>query len=505
MGLGKLLEQRAKTDKDRIFLYYEGVRWNYGDFFQRVKALAAGLTELGLQPGDRVAIYLGACPEFIESFYAAVYAGGVALPINYQWKAGELNLSLKNSQARFLIFASEKADEVSRLDLSGLSLSKMIVVKGRPDKNWLDYSRVFSDNPMELRAESDDQPAGIIYTSGATGNPKGVMLSHQNYLSNLSQINGILEIQETDRFLGILPLFHVLGQMVLVLAPVYTGASLVLFSEFSPRKVLTALRDFQITVFAGVPTVYSLLNNLPSDRLSNLSDLRYALCGGAPLPAEVLEKFEKKYQAELLEGYGLSEAACACTLNPPGGKRKPGSVGPALPNQKIKVVNDAGRELGPDQIGEIWISGGNVMRGYFQNPAETEKVLQDGWLKTGDLGYFDREGYFFIKGRKKELIIRGGENIYPREIEEVLLTHPAVLEAAVIGIPDRVWGEEVMAIIVPRDAPGVRINFLEDYCHKRLADYKCPKLWQTVLELPKSATGEVLKQKLLEKYRLGQK
>jgi len=505
MGLGKLLEQRARTEKDRIFLYYEGERWNYGEFFQRVQALAGGLIEFGLKPGDRVALYLGASPEFIESFYAVVYAGGVVLPINYQWKASELSFALKNSQVRFLIFTSEKAEEIKKLDFSGLSLERVIIVNGKAQENWVDYSRLFSHRAISPRDETDAQLAGIIYTSGATGNPKGVMLSHKNYLANLSQINAILDIRETDRFLGILPFFHVLGLMVLVLLPIYSGASLVLFSEFSTRKVLTALRDFQITVFAGVPTVYALLNNLPNDRLCQLSGLRYALCGGAPLPSEVLEEFERKYKVELLEGYGLSEATCACTLNPPEGKKKSGSVGPALPNQKIKVVNEAGEELGPGEVGELWIAGENVMLGYFQNPRETEKVFAEGWLKTGDLGYYDQQGYFYLKGRKKEMIIRGGENIYPREIEEVLASHPAVGEVAVIGIPDRVWGEEVMAVIVPKDNPGIKVKILEDFCRKHLANYKCPKLWQIIPEMPKSATGEILKQRLLEKYQLGQK
>jgi long-chain acyl-CoA synthetase len=467
--------------------------------------LAGGLIELGLKPMDRVALFLSASPEYLEAFYAVAYAGGTVVPINYQWKALELHRSLKDSRARSLIFSAEKAGEIRSLDRAELMLEKIIMVKGKPEQGWLDYSRLFSGRTFSPVEQAEDQPVGIIYTSGTTGRPKGVMLSHKNYLANLSQLNAILDLRETDRFLGILPLFHVLGLTVLVLAPVYTGASLVLLSEFSPRKVLTALRDFQITIFAGVPTVYSLLNNLPGDRLPELAGLRYALCGGAPLPPETLEGFERKYRTELLEGYGLSEATCACTLNPPDGKRKPGSVGPALPSQKIRVIGEAGSDLKPGEVGELWVSGDNVMLGYFENPAETAKVLQDGWLKTGDLGYCDPQGYFYIKGRQKEMIIRGGENIYPREIEETLLSHPGVLEAAVLGIPDRVWGEEVMAVIVPKGNPGVKTNILEEFCRERMADYKCPKLWQVLPEMPKSPTGEILKQQLLEKYRPGLK
>ena len=505
MGLGKLLEQRAKSDRDRIFLYYEGESWNYGEFFKRVKSLASGLIDQGLKPGDRVALYLSASPEFIECFYAVIYAGGVVIPINYRWKANELYFALKDSGARFLFFSAEKSLEIQKLDREKLCLDKLVIVKGKDQPGFMDYSRIFSEKSVSLQEDNDNQLAGIIYTSGTTGKPKGVMLSHRNYMANLSQITGVLDLQETDRFLGILPLFHVLGLMVLVLMPVYTGASLVLFSEFSPRKVLTALRDYQVSVFAGVPTVYALLNNLPAEKFSSLPGLKYALCGGAPLAPEILEQFEKRYQVELLEGYGLSEATCACTLNPPAGKRKPGSVGYALPYQEILVKSESGEDLGPGQIGELWISGENVMKGYFQDQAETEAVLKDGWLKTGDLGYYDVQGYFYIKGRKKEMLIRGGENIYPREIEEVLLSHPAVSEVAVIGVPDRVWGEEVMAVIVPRDNSGIKTALLEDFCHQHLADYKCPKLWQIIPEMPKSVTGEILKQKLLEKYHSGKK
>ena len=503
MGLGKLLKERAETEKQRNFLYYEGVRYSYNEFFHRVQSLAGGLIELGLAPGERVALYLGSQPEFIESFYAVIYAGGIVVPLNSHWKAGELHYILKNSQAKFLIFSSQLGQEIRRLELSGLELKNLIVVGEGELNGWINYQELFSKKFFSPEEESDGQIASIIYTSGATGKPKGVMLSHKNYLTNLSQLQVVLDTYETDRTLGILPLFHVLGTMMFLL-PIFSGGSLVLFSEFSPRKVLGALQEFQISVFAGVPTVYAILSNLPNHRSLSFSKLRYAVCGGAPLSVEVIEQFEKRYGIELLEGYGLSEATCACSLNPPAGKRKPGSVGPALPGERIKIMSESEsglvKELGANEVGEILVYGENVMRGYWRNQTETEQVLKDGWLRTGDLGYYDRDGYYYIKGRKKDMIIRGGENIYPREVEEVLLTHPGISEVAVVGIPDRVWGEEVMVFIVPRDNFEIKTQELADFCHSHLADFKCPKLWQIIKELPKTSAGEVCKQGLLEKY-----
>ncbi len=503
MNLGELLEERAKKEKERNFLYYEGYQLSYQEFLSRVRHLARGLIELGLEPGDRVGLILGNCPEFLESFYAIIYAGGVVVPLNPQWKPSEIYYPLQNSEARFLIFSAEQEASILQMDREGLALEKIIVVGKAESPEWIKYSQIFSDQEIPCQAGNDEDLAGLIYTSGTTGKPRGVMLTHKNYLTNVSQINSVLEIYETDRCLGILPPFHVLGQMVLVIHPVYCGASLVLLGGFSPKKVLTALQEFQITIFAGVPTVYAILNNLPFQERLSFPKLRFAICGGAPLPIEVLEQFEKKYGIELLEGYGLSESTCACTLNPPGGKRKSGSVGPALPGVRIKILDPEGKEQGPNQIGEIWVKGDNITPGYFRNPEETEKVIKEGWLNTGDLGYYDQDGYFYIKGRKKELIIRGGENIYPREIEEVLLAHPGVAEVAVLGIPDRIWGEEVGAFIVPKDNVELKINALSEFCHKYLADYKCPKFWKIVPQMPRSGTGEILKQRLFEKYWLG--
>jgi len=402
MGLGKLLEQRARAGKDRVFLYYQDRKLTLGEIFQRVRSLAAGLVEQGLKPGDRAGIYLPNCPEAIESLLAIIYAGGTAMPLNPQWKASEIEAMLGSAGARFLILSPAAREEMKKVNRQSLSVEQFICIGDSPPEGCFAYRSYFLDKEIPAQESGDDQVAALVHTSGTTGNPKAVMLTHRNFISNFSATARFLGLNEDDLILGILPLYHVMG-MAFALAPVF-GA---------------------------------------------------------------------------------------------------GSVGVPLPGVKLQVRNEDGEVLARDQVGELWVSGDNVMAGYWRNPEATAAVLKDGWLRTQELGYYDADGYFYIKGRKKDLIIRGGENIYPREIEEVLARHPAVAECAVLGVPDWVWGEEVMAFVVPKSGAQLSSAELGDYCHQEIADYKCPRLWKIISELPKTATGEVSKKKLHEKYRLG--
>jgi long-chain acyl-CoA synthetase len=288
--------------------------------------------------------------------------------------------------------------------------------------------------------------------------------------------------------------------VVTTLGPMYAGGSMVLMEGFSPKKLLPALERYGATAFSGVPTVYAILNNLPDAEQYDLSKLRFCVCGAAPMPVEVFKEFEKKYKAFILEGYGLSEGTCASSVNPLGGKRKIGSIGLPYAAQPMKIFDDNDNEVPPGTVGEIVIRGPNVMRGYYNNPEATAETLRNDWLHTGDLGYVDEDGYFFIVGRKKEMIIRGGENIYPKEIEEVVYRHPAVREAAVVGLPDKVWGEEAAAFIVLRDEAALTEEDLIDYCKEHLADYKCPRKVFFVDDLPKTATGKIQKNKVVERF-----
>lgn len=501
MGLGKLLEERARADRERVFLYYQDRKLTIGEIFQRVRSLAAGLFEQGLKPGDRVGIYLPNCPEAVESLLAVIYAGGIAMPLNPQWKSSEIEAMLGNAGARFLILSPAAREEMKRINRQSLAVEQFICIGERPPEGCFAYHSYFLDKEIEAADSGDDQAAVLVHTSGTTGSPKAVMLTHRNLISNFSATAQFLKLNPDDLILGILPLYHVMG-MAFALAPVFRAGSVVLAPEFTTGKAMSALRNLKVTVLASVPTAYAILNGLEHHPVDRVSGLKFAISGGAPLAAEIKDRFEARFQTRLLEGYGLSEATCVSTMNPPQGPVKPGSVGVPLPGVKLEVRNEDGEVLAHDQVGELWVSGEHVMAGYWANPEATAAVLKDGWLRTMDLGYYDADGYFYLKGRRKDLIIRGGENIYPREVEEVLLRHPAIAECAVIGIADWVWGEEVMALVVLKSGSRLSSSELGEYCHREIADYKCPRLWKIVSELPKTATGEVARQKLHEKYRL---
>jgi long-chain acyl-CoA synthetase len=499
MGLGKLLEERARSEKDRVFLHFEDRQATYAGLFQRVRSLAAGLLEQGFKPGDRAAINLPNCPEFIESFLAILYAGGVAVPLNPQWKAGEIEPVLGNAGARFMVLSAAAREEMSKLNRQSLPVEQFICLGDSSHADCFSYESLFINKQPRPQESGDDQLAVLAHTAGTTGKPKAVMLTHKNFMTNLSRTSQVLKLNEKDVFLGMLPLYHVMG-LTFAMMPLFFGGAIVLAPDFVPSTTMKAAASHKITGFVAVPTVYAIINQFPGHPMAKISEFRFAISGGAPLPLEVREQFEKRFHIRLLDAYGMSEATCVVTLNPPEGPDKPGSVGVPLPGIKMKAANDEGQELPNGQVGEFWISGDSVMSGYLGDPGETETVLKDGWLHTGDLGYRDEDGYFYIKNRKTDLIIRGGENIYPREVEEVLLRHPGVAEAAVIGIDDWVWGEEVMAFVVPKKDVELSVPELGEFLHKQIADYKCPRIWKILSEMPRTGTGEVSKKKLSEKY-----
>jgi long-chain acyl-CoA synthetase len=340
--------------------------------------------------------------------------------------------------------------------------------------------------------------AAIIYTSGTTGHPKGVVLTHHNYHYDAWSLTEHLGCDATDRFLCFLPLYHVNAQVVSVLSAVHVGGALILLEAFSPTAFLSAVARYRATTFSAVPTVYAILNTLDDAERFDLSSLRYCVCGAAPMPVEVFTTFEKKYGAKIVEGYGLSEATCGNCVNPlrPGAERKIGSIGVPLPGQEMAILDDAGEPLGSDEVGEIAIRGPAVMREYFGNPDATREAIVDGWLRTGDLGRRDDDGYYFIVGRKKEMIIRGGQNIYPKEIEEVIYTHPAVQEAAVIGVAHPIWGESVCACVVPKPGASVDPDAIVALCRERLADYKVPARVVAFDAFPKTPTGKIQKNRI---------
>ncbi len=496
-----LLEIRAQQAPDKTFLYFKDEEVSYSRLNEIANRVANGLIAQGIQKSDKVCLFMANCAEYIYSFFGITKAGAVATPVNSLLKAEEVTYIVNNSDAQTVITQSRFVEIIDKIRSQCPKLKNIIVTD--TDDTLADKISFKKMLDAASRPAVDIVPedvAGIIYTSGTTGHPKGVELTHRNYLVDAEQIAYAAQMTPADRFLCILPLFHVNAQVVTTLSPMYAGASMILLEGFSPKTFLPALAHYKATAFSGVPTVYAILNTLPDAEKYALSKLRFCLCGAAPMPVEVFNTFEKKYKAFILEGFGLSEGTCASSINPLGGKRKIGSIGLPLRGQEMRIFDDNDKELPPGQVGEIVVRGENVMKGYYRNPQATAGALKNSWLHTGDLGYVDEEGYFYIVGRKKEMIIRGGENIYPKEAEEVLYRHSAILEAAVVGIPDKIWGEEVMAFIVLKEQAALTADEVIAYCRQHLADFKCPRKVEFVKAFPKTATGKIQKNKIVEGY-----
>ena len=499
-SLVELLRLRALEKPDAPFVFFKDEEWSRGELDRASDGAAWQLRLSGVKPGDRVAMLMPNCPEFAAYYFAILKAGGVAVPINVWLKEPEIVYILGNSGASGVVLGpSHHAHEAGFLaQCPGLRFAKKAEL---PSKEEL--LRLPAGDPAALAAAATGgaSPVTIIYTSGTTGFPKGAVLSHRNWLADVEGFVALAAMSSADRVLAFLPLFHVNSQCIALVCPLFVGGSVVLMEKFAPKEFFENLSRHRCTVFSGVPSIYTVLLSLPEAERYDLSSLRFCICGAAPIAVDVFERFEAKFKAHILEGYGLSESTCVASANPPPpGRRKVGSIGLPCPGQEMRIVDDAGRTLPDGQVGEIAVRGENVMQGYWENPKATAEALRDGWLHTGDLGTRDADGYFYIAGRKKEMLIRGGENIYPREIEEALYAHPAVLEAAVVGLPDRRYGEEVAAFISLKEGAAVTPKELTAFLKDRLADYKVPRRFEFVTGFPKTATGKIQKLKLRERY-----
>jgi len=497
--LSSLLTEQGAKCGDQTFCFYENEELSYASFEATSNALAHGLLARKIKKGAVVAFLLPNIPEWLLTFYAVIKTGAAAAPINSLLKAEEIRFILENSEARILITIPQFVEMVREMQLELPELREVYVLGDEAPRGMFVFDKLLSDNAEAPDVAIDpNDPACIIYTSGMTGRPKGAVLTHKNYLANAQQIVQALDITARDRLLNILPMFHVNAQLVTFIAPLLAGASMVLMRGFSPRQFLPALDRYKATAFTGVPTVYAILNELPDAEDYDLSMLRFCICGAAPMPMDVFERFEIKYKTKIIEGYGLSEATCASSINPIRGKRKVGSIGRPLPGIEMKLVDESGKEVATGAEGEIIVRGDTVMLGYLNDAAATADTLRNGWLFTGDIGYVDEDGFFFIRGRKKDMIIRGGENIYPREVEDVLIKHPQIKEVAVVGKPDPIWGEEVTAYIVVEGQERPSRTQLMEFARQHLADYKCPTSMVFVESLPKTAMMKVRRWALRE-------
>jgi long-chain acyl-CoA synthetase len=438
MNFASLPDRRADLDPNAPAVS-DGTRslTNAG-LLERVRAARRHLHELGVGAGDVVAVKLRNRVEFVVVMFASWRLGATVTPVNSSLTEAEVVRQLEASGARLLVVE----DGVSTPGGVATLAVGNLYAKG---PGW-DGPPLVDPSALAL----------LIFTSGTTGVPKGVMLDHANLDAMAEMGRQALGVGSADRCLLILPLFHVNGIVVSVLMPLLAGASVVIAERFDPDTFFATVEHQRPTFFSAVPTIYTMLAALLDDVRPDTSSVRFGICGAAPASAELLGRFEARYGFPLIEGYGLSEATCASTINPVDGERRAGTVGIAFPGQQIRIVDEAGTDVATGVDGEVIIAGPNVMRGYLGRADETARVIIDGWLHTGDVGHLDTDGYLTLVGRSKDMIIRGGENIYPKEIEDVLTSDPTVLEAAVVGVPDDKWGETVAAYVQPR--PGRTVN-----------------------------------------------
>jgi long-chain acyl-CoA synthetase len=485
MNLALAFAKSAQRDPAKTALFWGEAQFSYRQFRAQTLSVARRLrTQFGVRPGDRVGIWMKNCPEFVPAIFGAWQAGAVVVPINN---------FLKPPEVQFIL--ADAGIDVVILDDSMKPCCEILAAQRKGLKSF----------PVETFGSEDDGPgngcdigrdalAVILYTSGTTGHPKGAMLSHANLLANVQSCEHELLAVGEDRFVVLLPMFHSFMLTVGVLLPMLIGGSIVLIKTLHPPKnAVLEIVQHRATLLPAVPQFFRALahSSIPVDL-----PLRLCISGGAPLPAETLKQFMARFPIPLLEGYGLSEASPVVSFTPIRGPWKAGSIGVPIRNVAMTIQNDEGQILPPGQIGELCVRGSNVMQGYWNLPAETAKALRGGWLLTGDIGYVDQDGYFYITDRKKDMLLVNGINVYPREVEEVLYQFPGVKETAVIGIPDSRRGEQPLAFVTAEDGIQLEEKTLHSFVRERLADYKVPRRIVFLPALPRNATGKVLKTEL---------
>lgn len=526
------LEETARKMPSQTATIFMGARMTYKQVNDLADTFAAALAGLGVKKGERVAIHLPNCPQFVIAYYGVLKAGGIIVPTNPLYVERELESQLNNSGAEVILTMSRFYPVIERVR-SRTKLRHVIVtnikeyfppllkmlftlLKEKKDGHrvavatdgqthlWRDLLQKYTPVQAPRVEVAPEDVALLMYTGGTTGVPKGAALSHRNLLGNTIQTRAWLpRVQEgKEIILAALPLFHSYGMTTCMNLGVQIGATIVLLPQFIVRDVLKTINKYRPSLFPGVPTMYVAINNYPEVQKYNLRSINACISGGAALPVEVQAKFEEITGGRLVEGYGLSEATPVTHANPLFGLRKPGSIGIPFPSTMAKVVSlETGEELPPGEIGELAVQGPQVMKGYWENPDETAAVLKDGWLFTGDMAKMDEEGYFFIVDRKKDMIIAGGYNIYPREIEEVLYTHPKIQEAVVAAVPDEYRGETVKAYVVLKEGQEATPEEIIEFCRGKMAKYKVPRQVEFRTSLPKSMIGKILRRLIVEEER----
>jgi long-chain acyl-CoA synthetase len=492
MNLAASLARNAADNPDRVAIHLGDQTTSYGELDDQSARVAGLLADRGIAPGTPIGIMLPNVPEFASVYYGILRTGAVVVPMNPLLKAREIAYYLGDSGAPVIFAWHITAPEVE-IGAKEAGAEAILV----DPATFPDILATASPAPQVIDRAAYDT-AVVLYTSGTTGHPKGAELTHANLINNVEvSAADLFQLGPDDLIFGGLPLFHAFGQTCTLNAAIMTGASLTVLPRFDAAKALGILADQRVTIFAGVPTMFSALLHVPDRSDYDVSALRLCISGGAAMPVEVLRQFEDAFDCIVLEGYGLSETSPVASFNHPGRERKPGSIGTPIRGVEMRVVDASGAEVPQGEVGEIAIRGHNIMKGYLNRPEATaEAVSDDGWFRTGDIGRVDEDGYYYIVDRKKDLIIRGGYNIYPREIEEVLYEHPEVAEAAVVGIPHPELGEEVGAAVALKPGATVTTDELRSYVKSQVAAYKYPRRVWIVDALPKGPTGKILKKEI---------
>lgn len=511
-NLAIALEDSASRFPTKLALISKTAQFTYKTFNEKVNQVANGLVALGIKPGDRIALQ---CPNllcFPVVYYGILKVGAVVVPLSILFKKQELIYHLEDAGATFFI-AYQGTEELpiaahaKTAFKSVKSVKKLLLIENPALKKIADTEVLIYDSWIKNQKTSFafygtkvTDTAVIIYTSGTTGQPKGAELSHSNLAWNADLGRHLFQFHTEDIALTVLPLFHIFGQSCMMNACIMEGISNVIVEKFNPETILDTLEKNKVSIFAGVPTMFWSLNQTLLENPRNTASLsaywRIAISGGAALPVAVLETFETNFKVPIFEGYGMSEGSPMVTFNHPEFPRKVGSIGFPVWGVQVKVVDEMDNELATNGVGELLYRGHNVMKGYYNKPEATKKALKGGWMHSGDMAYKDADGYYYIVDRMKDLIIRGGYNVYPREIEELMIQHPLISLVAVIGVPDPRLGEEIKAFVVLNKKEALDTEALKAWTRERIAAYKYPRLIEFVKELPMNATGKILKRAL---------
>ena len=500
MNLSLRLAEFGRLAPGHEAMVYENQRYTYAELNQQVSQLANGLLKIGINSGDRVVVALHNCPEFVVSYHAILRMKGIVVPISPSLTGMEIGVIIRDCRPSLVITSPAKASFFQSLLEEGAISKGIMVTHSRPVGSSLFYYKQVLDSGSTNLPDiyhSPDDVVELLYSSGSTGDTRGAMLTHFNLYSNALTFSQLCLMTPQDRALLVAPVYHAAAQTCVMNSAIVAGSTLIIHDGWnSPEEVLKTIQEEKITFFYGPPTMYSFMINYPDSDKYDTGSWRVAFTAAAAMPVEMFNMFEEKFGFQPTEGYGLTETSPMVTCNPVDGIKKSGSIGKPIPGIEVQIVDYEDHPVVKGEVGEIVVRGPNIMKGYYNRAEETMWIMRNGWFHTGDLAYEDEDGYLFIVDRKKDLIIRGGLNVYPREVEEVFYMHPNVFEVAVVGVPDAVMGEEIMAFVLLREEGSMEPDELKKFCADKLARYKIPKYIRFVENLPKTSSGKLLRREL---------